>query len=276
MAYGDGVQRLLAVLGGLAVALAFPTTGLWPLAPLGLALIALATSGAGRVSGGGLGYLAGLAFFLPTLHWAGIYVGTLPWLALSGLQALAVAAVGAVHGGLTLGALASRECVRSSSPWPGWSPSRCAAFPYGGFPWVLLGTSQADSPFGRLAPLAGTAGIGFAVAVCGGLLAYAAQARGRGRSAFVACGRRPSCSSAASRAAACRRPMVSVLGVQGNVPRPGLDFNAERRAVLDNHVRATMAAADEVAAGTGPTPTSSSGRRTPPTSTPPVTRMPMR
>ena len=44
--------------------------------------------------------------------------------------------------------------------------------------------------------------------------------------------------------------MVSVLGVQGNVPRPGLDFNAERRAVLDNHVRATMAAADEVAAGT--------------------------
>jgi apolipoprotein N-acyltransferase len=33
-----------------------------------------------------------------------------------------------------------------------------------------------------------------------------------------------------------------VLFVQGNVPRPGLDFNAERRKVLDNHVQATLAA----------------------------------
>jgi apolipoprotein N-acyltransferase len=35
---------------------------------------------------------------------------------------------------------------------------------------------------------------------------------------------------------------VSVLFVQGNVPKAGLDFNAQRRAVLDNHVRATVAA----------------------------------
>jgi apolipoprotein N-acyltransferase len=37
--------------------------------------------------------------------------------------------------------------------------------------------------------------------------------------------------------------------VQGNVPRLGLDFNAQRRAVLDNHVRATEELAAEVAAG---------------------------
>ncbi|MGA8980758.1 MAG: apolipoprotein N-acyltransferase, partial [Pedococcus sp.] len=36
---------------------------------------------------------------------------------------------------------------------------------------------------------------------------------------------------------------VSVLFVQGNVPRAGLDFNAERRKVLDNHVQGTLAAA---------------------------------
>ena len=35
---------------------------------------------------------------------------------------------------------------------------------------------------------------------------------------------------------------VSVLFVQGNVPKPGLDFNAERRKVLDNHVQATVRA----------------------------------
>jgi apolipoprotein N-acyltransferase len=33
---------------------------------------------------------------------------------------------------------------------------------------------------------------------------------------------------------------VPVMFVQGNVPRPGLDFNAERRTVLDNHVQETL------------------------------------
>jgi apolipoprotein N-acyltransferase len=39
------------------------------------------------------------------------------------------------------------------------------------------------------------------------------------------------------------------LAVQGNVPRAGLDFNSERRAVLDNHARATQQAAVSLRAG---------------------------
>jgi apolipoprotein N-acyltransferase len=42
--------------------------------------------------------------------------------------------------------------------------------------------------------------------------------------------------------------------VQGNVPRAGLDFNAQRRAVLDNHVARTMQLAADVAAGRYPQP----------------------
>jgi apolipoprotein N-acyltransferase len=42
--------------------------------------------------------------------------------------------------------------------------------------------------------------------------------------------------------------------VQGNVPRAGLDFNAQRRAVLDNHVARTMTLAADVAAGRYPRP----------------------
>jgi apolipoprotein N-acyltransferase len=42
--------------------------------------------------------------------------------------------------------------------------------------------------------------------------------------------------------------------VQGNVPRLGLDFNAQRRAVLDNHVRRTLELAEAVAAGDEPQP----------------------
>ena len=42
---------------------------------------------------------------------------------------------------------------------------------------------------------------------------------------------------------------MTVALVQGNVPRLGLDFNAQRRAVLDNHVRRTLDLAEEVSSG---------------------------
>jgi apolipoprotein N-acyltransferase len=35
-------------------------------------------------------------------------------------------------------------------------------------------------------------------------------------------------------------PATTVAIIQGNVPRAGLDFNAQRRAVLDNHVQQTL------------------------------------
>ena len=46
----------------------------------------------------------------------------------------------------------------------------------------------------------------------------------------------------------------TIAAVQGNVPRLGLDFNAQRRAVLDNHVRVTEQLAADVAAGRRPRP----------------------
>jgi apolipoprotein N-acyltransferase len=42
---------------------------------------------------------------------------------------------------------------------------------------------------------------------------------------------------------------VTVAIVQGNVPRLGLDFNAQRQAVLDNHVDATVDLAAQVTSG---------------------------
>jgi apolipoprotein N-acyltransferase len=49
-------------------------------------------------------------------------------------------------------------------------------------------------------------------------------------------------------------PTRTVAVIQGNVPRAGLDFNAQRRAVLDNHVQQTLDLAAEVAAGDRPRP----------------------
>ena len=42
--------------------------------------------------------------------------------------------------------------------------------------------------------------------------------------------------------------------IQGNVPRAGLDFNAQRRAVLDNHVQQTLELAADVEDGRTPQP----------------------
>jgi len=47
---------------------------------------------------------------------------------------------------------------------------------------------------------------------------------------------------------------ITVALVQGNVPRAGLDFNAQRRAVLDNHAERTRQLAADIATGRVPRP----------------------
>ncbi len=49
-------------------------------------------------------------------------------------------------------------------------------------------------------------------------------------------------------------PIVTAAVVQGNVPRLGLEFNAQRLAVLGNDVRETRRLADDVRAGRAPQP----------------------
>jgi apolipoprotein N-acyltransferase len=132
--------------------------------------------------------------------------------------------------------------------------------PFGGFPWGRLAFSQADSPLLPLAALGGAPLVTFAAALAGGLLAAAAWRRWRplrrphvpallvaGAGAVMAAGLAVPLTEPAG-------PAATVAIVQGNVPRLGLDFNAQRRAVLDNHVAATIALADRVAAGQAPAP----------------------
>ncbi len=244
--YGVIVPRVvLALAAGAVLCLAFPGYGLWPLAPVAVALLALATVRVGVTAGFGLGVLAGLAFFVPTLSWSGIYVGTLPWLALAAVQAAFVGLVGAAS------ALGQRTGVRPLVVALAWVLSEALRdrVPYGGFPWVRLAFSQADSPLGRLAALGGAPVVTFAVALAGGALALALwSVRPASRHP-----RRPRAALAGVAAAAVvgagllvpvptDGPPARVLAVQGNVARPGLDFNAERREVLDNHVAQTLAA----------------------------------
>lgn len=266
------VRRLLvSLLAGGLLCLAFPTFDVWVAAPVALALWAWAWAGAGARRGFLLGVAGGLVFFVPTLSWSGIYVGALPWLALATLQALFVGLAGALYGWLSRAR--SVRLLAFALVWVVAEGLRARA-PYGGFPWLKVAFGQADSPFGRLVALGGAPFVGFVIALAGALLALVAQralatlAARRGSDVTnVARPRMPSRRLALPAAAALvlgiagvavplptDGPTAEFLGVQGNVARPGLDFNAERRQVLDNHVAATLKAQEDVDAGRAPAP----------------------
>jgi apolipoprotein N-acyltransferase len=262
----------LAAGGGLVLVLAFPGYDLPTLAVLGPAALALAVRGQRFRSGLWLGLVFGLAFFVPLLSWSGTYVGPLPWLALAVFEAAHLALLG----GAT--ALTSRLPL-----WPLWTAALWVAdeavrgrFILGGFPWGRLGFSQTEGPLLSLAAYGGVPLVTFAVALAGALLAAAAIALHR---AWLRADdgeeRGPALRAAAgSVIAVLAVPLIGALGwlplpgssltaggptstvavIQGNVPRAGLDFNAQRRAVLDNHVQRTLDLAADVAAGDEPRP----------------------
>ncbi len=259
-------RTLLAALGGLLLLLAFPGYEIPALAPLAPAALALAVHRQRFRSGLWLGFVLGAVFFVPLLSWSGTYVGPVPWLAL----ALAEAAFLALLGGAT--ALVSRLPL-----WPLWTAALWVAdealrgrVPFGGFPWGRLGFSQTDGPLMALAAYGGVPLVSFAVALTGALLAAAVlRARHRGAARTTA-GRRAAVRAAVPALAGvvavplvgavawlplpgssltAGGPTTTVAVIQGDVPRAGLDFNAQRRAVLDNHVQQTLDLAADVAAG---------------------------
>lgn len=263
-----GVRLVVAVASGLLTAQAFPTHDVWWLAPVGVALLSAVTVGTRWRLAGLLGLAHGLGFFLPTLSWSGVYVGNLPWIALSTLEALYLAVMCAVTTVVQRPLLGSRLRPLAYAAVPlAWVLQEWArsTTPFGGFPWARLAFSQADSPLAPFARFAGAPGLTFAVASLGVLLHVVAgelthrvgRPRRGGPAAYRSLGAVLAVLGLVplGLAVATTPPTggraVSVLFVQGNVPKPGLDFNAERRKVLDNHVQGTV---DAVATG-HPAPT---------------------
>jgi apolipoprotein N-acyltransferase len=248
------VARL--AVGGVAaglLALAFPPFDLlagWAAVPA-LAALVWAFRGLSRGGGALLGLTVGMVFFLILLGWMRV-LGPDAWVLLSLLCASFWAGAGALLPGLL-----SRRWWVVTVPllWVVMEALR-GRIPFGGFPWGRLAFGQADTALVGWAALGGPALVTFAVALAGtALLATADAVRsGRPRGAvlaavlIVALVAGGSVSRAADWGGPDGTPEQLAI-VQGNVPRLGLDFNAQRRAVLDNHVRATQELALEVAAG---------------------------
>ncbi|GGL09536.1 apolipoprotein N-acyltransferase [Mangrovihabitans endophyticus] len=253
----------MAAAAGLALLFAFPPFGWWFLAPAGTALLAVATHRRRLRAGLGLGLIAGLTCFVPMLHWTSFAAGWLPWILLSGAQAGYLALLGLAA------AWTSPLIDRWRALWPLvtgllWTAQEALRdrAPFGGFPWGRLAFSQGDAPALRFAVLGGAPLVTFVVAATGGLLAALMWRRLRpvstpallGGLGYLAAGALLVAGGALLPAAAPGGTRAVVALVQGNVPRLGLDFNAQRRAVLDNHVNATLRLAGDVAAGRRPQP----------------------
>ncbi|MDG5484255.1 apolipoprotein N-acyltransferase [Mycolicibacterium gadium] len=270
--FGHGVidrlpQLGVAIVAGLVLCLSFPPFGWWYLAFLAFALLSwVLTRETTTVAGGfGYGFLFGLTFYLPLLPWISGFVGPVPWLALCMLQALFPALFGALA-----------VAVRRLPGWPLWFAGLWAAqewlkstVPFGGFPWGVVAYSQTDGPLVSLAQVGGAPLLSFAVVLIGfSLAAITLEIVKWWRSGSTRNARPPAvvipgaCVTVVLLLTALTWPQVrhsgmgaddeqpvTVAAVQGNVPRLGLEFNAQRRAVLDNHVRETERLADDVRAG---------------------------
>lgn len=240
----------LAVLSGLLLVAAFPPFGLWMLAPLGAAALLLGCRGASGQRGMLVGLVAGLAFFLPLLSWTGTVVGALGWLPLSLLQALFFAGLGAA---LALTSRTTAWWAWSAALWVGEEALR-SRLPFGGFPWGRLAFSQDATALTPLAAVGGAPLVTAAVALLGAAVA-ALVTRPSRRQAVAAVGVLvlvPLAGVVVPRGT--DGPPVTVAVVQGNVPRLGLGFNAQRAAVLRGHAAATARLAADIRAGRQPRP----------------------
>jgi apolipoprotein N-acyltransferase len=265
------VRLTLSIAAGLLLCLAFPPFGWWYLALLAMALLAWVLTRPETTRAGGLGYgfVFGLAFYLPLLPWISGLVGAMPWVMLAVLQALFAAVFGLLA-----------VTVRRLPGWPLWFAGVWmlaewlkSVVPFGGFPWGAVGFSQTDSPLLVVAHFGGAPLVSFVTVLTGFALAaivmecvqwWQRTDTSAGTPAVVVSG---ACIVMVLLVVALSGPHVrqsgvgagdeqpvTVAAIQGNVPRLGLEFNAQRRAVLDNHVNETMRLADDVRAGRAPAP----------------------
>jgi apolipoprotein N-acyltransferase len=243
---GLGPRLAAAAVSGALVAVALPPYDLWPLAPLGVALLVLLCRGQRARRGALLGLVHGLATFVPLLSWLTV-IGPDAWLLVAALEAGFLALAGALT-----------PAVTRLRAWPLWVASLWVAeelardsTPFGGFPWGRLAFAETASPFTPYAALGGAPLVTFTTALAGALVAAAVvAARSWRRAASLAL------LALAVPVAGLLVPVggeeghrVTVALVQGNVPGVGLNFEGEREQVLRNHVAATHRLAADARAG---------------------------
>lgn len=252
-------RMVSAVAGGVLLYVSFPPRPLWWLVLPAFALLGIVLYGRRARPGFGYGFLFGLGFLLPLLAWTGSFVGSLPWVALCAFEALFVGLAGV---GIAVVSRLPAAPLWAAAVWIAGEAVR-GRIPFGGLPWGRVGFGQPDGPLLPIAAIGGEPLLSFAAVLAGLALGELVRrlVRRQPPRRMIA----PALIAVLTMVAGPLAALVpatpngddrtvTIAAVQGNVPRLGLDFNAQRRAVLDNHVKATEQLAADVAAGRAPRP----------------------
>ncbi|MEJ3657853.1 apolipoprotein N-acyltransferase [Actinomycetes bacterium KLBMP 9759] len=252
------VNVLAAVGGGVLLYLSFPPRTTWWLALPAFALLGILLTGRRVRPAFGYGFLFAMGFMVPMLQWVSSLVQTLPWIALSVFESLFIAVTA------VLIALVSRlpaAPVWMAAVWIIGEAVR-GRIPFGGMPWGRIGLGQPDGPLLPVAAIGGVPLLSFVTVLAGLALGELVRRLVRRKPlravavpavvGVIAMLTGPIAALVPATGSTGRT--VTIAAVQGNVPRLGLDFNAQRRAVLDNHVKVTQKLAADVAAGLTPKP----------------------
>lgn len=178
----------LSTAAGLLLVTAYPALSWWPMALPAVAMALVALAGRRVWAAVLVGFLFGAAFFSVNLLFTARYLGPIPWIALSLLEALLTAVFAAPI------ALAYRWMPRIAPGRVGrllllpalvaglWTLREqiVGSWPYGGFPWGRIGVSQVNGPFAEAASWVGMSGLTFLIVLlCAMVIEYARRVRFR-------------------------------------------------------------------------------------------------
>ena len=163
---------ILSIISGFVLVFAFPPLGLGFAAWVGVIPLFFAVEGAGKGKGFLLGFLSGFVFFLGTVYWVinsmYFYGGVPVWISVFVMLALAAyLSLYAAAFGLCLSVILERQSgilriVLVPSVWVTLEYLR--GYVFTGFPWVLLGYSQAyHTPLIQIADMTGVWGVSFLI-----------------------------------------------------------------------------------------------------------------
>ncbi|MTA31629.1 MAG: apolipoprotein N-acyltransferase [Actinobacteria bacterium] len=214
---------VMTLIAAFLASASFEPIGIWFLALFGFALFFRKIQRSNRPIWHS--FLFGFTLNAIVLHWSGKYVGALPWLLLSFLQALFYLPIGFIYKKTNslwyaaLGLIVFEE-IRSR-------------FPFGGFGWTRIAFSQVESPALPIVAIGGAISLSI-FTIFGSLLLTRITLKNVSLlvtlfilTIFLPLNPQGSGS-------------LNLLAIQGNTPEVGLEFNSRAKAVFNLHRDATI------------------------------------
>jgi len=223
------VSFFLALTAGITLAGAYAPLNWWFLLPISIAIFLYAVT---KTRFPFLtAFIFGSVFNFLTLQWSGTYVGLAPVLFLVALQTFFYLPLGYI----------SYKRNRNSRMWLILpilliADEMRSIIPFGGFGWNRLSFSQSNAPYLQAASYLGDSVLAF-IAISLGIALYLLFARTQfGTIAIVFA---ITTMFIVLPSSSFSQGSASILGIQGNVPKLGLDFNSRAQEVFNLHLKQT-------------------------------------